>query len=471
MVALVIVTIVGALLRFSLAAESLWLDELHTAWVAQGGFGDVAWRSAIGNQTPLYFWLIWALTRLVDPNEVVLRLPSLVAGGLLPVAVFWVTARWTGRVWLGVLAAVLAAFDPESIFYATEARPYAVVVLLAIVHVALVADLPRQPTIARRAGVVAGAAILFHLQPTSALLLAAELAYLGGTLVRDARTPLPKDGRRYSARDLGIDAGIAALAILPAVPLLAEIFSRRGNWTGFIAQVSVLRVVDVPWGPFIALLWIGSVAVRRIRKAPPIHAPGRDGEARIAVTLCWLLGPPLLAWLLTATDIARLFFPRYLLSSTPAAFVLIALLLARIGAPRVRTAIGIALALIAIVESRAFAPGFEASLAKPDDWRTPIATLNREWPSARYPVLIKSHLIECASVERSLDRRLREYCVLPVLSLYRGPAGATLIPVGDQANEVLAQALRTNAAAWVFDRASLKLIRAPDSTSATTGGR
>src|SRR6187549_386898 len=102
------ITALAAVLRLWQINESLWVDELHTSWCVQGSIFDVAPRAADGNQSPLYFWLVWGVTRLFGESELTLRLPSLLAGLALP-AMAWLLVR---RQELGEktsLAAILAA--------------------------------------------------------------------------------------------------------------------------------------------------------------------------------------------------------------------------------------------------------------------------------------------------------------------------------------------------------------------------
>src|SRR5688500_20002269 len=84
--AIVAIIGLGAVLRLWQARESLWLDELHTAWCALGTPSQITPRAMAGNQSPLFFWLEWLLVRALGASELVLRLPSLVAGIGLPAA-------------------------------------------------------------------------------------------------------------------------------------------------------------------------------------------------------------------------------------------------------------------------------------------------------------------------------------------------------------------------------------------------
>ena len=86
----------------------------------------------MGNYSPLYFWLVWLSTKCAGLNEWSVRLPSLLAGiALIPVMHF-ATARLLGSRLAGLTAAAIVAFDGALFgWYSQEARPYALVQLLA----------------------------------------------------------------------------------------------------------------------------------------------------------------------------------------------------------------------------------------------------------------------------------------------------------------------------------------------------
>ena len=132
---LVVLAIAAWLLRAIPLQQSLWLDELHTSWAVSGTWSQVADRAAEGNQGPLYFWFVWLLTHLLPANEGSLCAVSWLASGLFVFAIGWVTRLWTANASLGVLAALLATADPHAVYFGCEARPYAVVALLGLVHI------------------------------------------------------------------------------------------------------------------------------------------------------------------------------------------------------------------------------------------------------------------------------------------------------------------------------------------------
>ena len=403
--------------RLLQARESLWLDELHTAWTAGAAWADVARRAAAGNHSPLFFWLEWVLVRAHGASELTLRLPSLVAGVLLPLVLFRVTHGWTGSAWLGLLPAWLVAVDPQAIYFGTEARPYALIQLLAVVHIALFARVVEQPTVGRRVALVAGMSCLFYLHYTAILLFAAELTYFVVLRIRRlGRVP-------YGWRALAVDVSAVVLLSLGALGNLRAIYVRHVNWESFVVQRPPWQaILMVPWAwTAIALLATAALVRLRIQRDASPPRPDELSNARW-LALCWLLVPLLIAWLATASDVARLLHPRYLAAAEPAALVLAALALHSMPWRRLQATLAFALAVVGLVGSRIpteLVAHSRLIAFRADDWRSAIDYFNRQPGHSRDPVLLRSLLIESEALATSEDPKLRAYCLYPVTSLYR----------------------------------------------------
>lgn len=127
--ALVLALIIGIALRlYNVGGPSLWLDEGLTYKVARAPVPDIPSVSLHSERTPpLHYALIHALLQF-DDSELTLRLPSVIAGCLTLVAVFWL-----GRVAFGETEAVLAtwllAIAPLPVMMSQEARAYALATL------------------------------------------------------------------------------------------------------------------------------------------------------------------------------------------------------------------------------------------------------------------------------------------------------------------------------------------------------
>jgi hypothetical protein len=324
--------------------------------------------------------------------------------------------------WLGVLAAWLVVVDPVQIFYATEARPYAAVQLLAVVHVGLLAELLVRQRWTSHLLFVAAGALLFHLHYTAAFLLVAETTAVGFAAAMDRRWPSKALFRDFLA--------IAALC-LPAIPHLLTVFARRANWELFVPQPTLAALVTLlPWTWTALVVLVGQasrlsgVAVEKASRLSfsqsSDDAPDHGDRFALLLALCWLLVPLLLAWTLARTDLARLFFLRYLMVSAPAAIVLAVLAVRMIPWSGVRVGGGLVLALAAL-----WTPVIPQFLAdgrliadRRADWRSAIAHFNEQPDRRRYPVLVASQLIESEALRGSTDPALAAYCLSPVHSLY-----------------------------------------------------
>jgi hypothetical protein len=413
----------GLCLRVAQVGESLWLDELHTAWTVSDSWSDVAPRTRMGNNSPLYFYLPWMTARAFGLTEVALRLPSLLAGTALIGVIYLVVHAWTGHRGMALMAAALAAMDRHFLFYSLEARPYVFVQTLGVVHVATFWHLVRRPSATIRAVWIVGAIVLFYLHYTAALLIPAEVVYY---LV--ARLGW-RERLRYRGTSLLLDVTLVLIAFLPAWNHLLWVASRRESWQLFVAQRPLGAVFRVfPLTLYVALPLIAAAVVglvRRIRKRPPYLAT--IDFRLLLLVIGWLFVPLVLAWLTTWTDVARLLFRRYVMVVSVAPLVLAAL----IGSlcPSRAARIGVAALLVGV---SSYWIGPIPQLLRDgrfvnhgdEDWRRAVQTLRREAARRELPVLVYSGLIE-ADALRGADPvphdPLREYCLFPVRGIYSMP--------------------------------------------------
>lgn len=127
LVALSVLVVLGAALRFEVAQQSLFGDELATFWVITTRDLDellATIRSDAEISPPLPFVLSWLAVELGDPVLEFARLPAFVAGVALIGVVYATGVRVSGRP-AGLTAAGITAFAPFLVFYSGEARGYA----------------------------------------------------------------------------------------------------------------------------------------------------------------------------------------------------------------------------------------------------------------------------------------------------------------------------------------------------------
>lgn len=265
---LIPLTLVAAGLRFVVATQDLFADELATQWIiSSNDFGGVleTVRTTAEITPPLSFLLSWLATRIELIPEL-LRLPSLVAGVATIPIVYAVGARTVGR-GAGLLAAALTALSPFMIFYSAEARGYGLMialVLLSTLSVLLAIDRGQRRWWVAYAFFACAAAYTHY---TSVFILAAQLLW-----VLWAHPPARRAALLASL--------VAALVYLPWIPSLradlnspttailgalspftaASIKLSLGHWALGFPYANVTPLHELPGTP--ALLLTGmSIAV------------------------------------------------------------------------------------------------------------------------------------------------------------------------------------------------------------------
>lgn len=401
------ITAFAAVLRLWQINESLWVDELHTSWCVQGGLSQVAERAAAGNQSPLYFYLVWGVTRVLGESEFTLRLPSLLAGIALP-GMTWLLVQRLGlgekTLLSAVLASLLVSVDHASIFYSTEARPYALVEL-ASAGAMILALASLRGGFLWRAALVATLVALFYLHYTTAL-------YVAGLIVSFfAYSFFAKDAERGGWKAWLVIGGTITVCCLPASLQLLEISARRGNWTAFAGDFAPARV----YIPLVVLLALWS-------PLPP---------RRVLLTAVACLIPAIAAAGLTWWQIAAVFQTRYIVVTFPLLWVSIAAASQFSDHPRARQVAALVSLAVAIwwsglVENcwnygRPFAD-------RQEEWSSAIAAAEQEYrlhPGRK--ILVHSGLIETRELRQHPTSKLREYAILPVRALYKLDAPDTAL--------------------------------------------
>ncbi len=109
----------------------LKLDELGSFWVIKDTFRDAIERSLHLGQSPLYYLILWCFQRVFGSSEIALRLPSLIC--ILSASLLMVrlgTLLFSREV--GVFSAFAFLSSIQAIVAATDARPYALGLLLTV---------------------------------------------------------------------------------------------------------------------------------------------------------------------------------------------------------------------------------------------------------------------------------------------------------------------------------------------------
>lgn len=204
---------VGALAVFFFfnVNAQLWLDEALSVNIARLPLTEIPDALRQDNSAPLHYLLLHVWMEVFGEGNFAARALSGVAA-LATVPAVWLAGRRIGGDWTAWTAALLVATSPFVGLYATQARMYAVLILLtALGYLALTSVLDR-PTRTRVVllGLVSGLLMLTHYW--SFYLLAAVFAVLLVSLARSRRP------RALLWAAAGIAGG--AVLMLPWLPVL-----------------------------------------------------------------------------------------------------------------------------------------------------------------------------------------------------------------------------------------------------------
>jgi mannosyltransferase len=301
---------------YQITRPALWADELATWGAVRLGWGPLF--RLLGNVDAVvgpYFVVTKAWTSLAGTSTFALRLPSAVAM-VAATALLTVLGARLVSVRVGMLAGLAFALVPTTSRYAQEARPYAFVILFAVLATLALVWLLDRPSWVRAVAYGACVAILgaFHL--VALLLLVAH-----GIVVGRARL------LRWAAA-----AGAAVLVLLP-LAWLGHRQSAQISWLEPAAWRTLVGSPDTIFGAGVVGGFVIALCLLAVRREPPA-----------ILATAWAVAPILALFVIG--EVITLFWARYLLYTLPGFVLLAALFLGRLST-RLAAASLIALALLA----------------------------------------------------------------------------------------------------------------------------
>lgn len=477
--------IVAILLRVPVCGESLWVDELHSAWAVWGEWREVAVRAAWGNQTPWYFYVLWGWRNMVGDSEIALRMPSVLATALASTVLVVGVARNGGGLLGGAIAGLLLAVDRNAIFFGTEARPYAGVILAVATAAWAAAELRsaelRSPELGEaersaggsssgggvwwpRFGLLLACFVGFLLHATAAIPLAVLATTLfvwplGGGEARAARG-IRGWGGLFGPRPFSVYVYLAVVAVMGLVlwinaEVIFRVWSERSQWNAFGRPRSFRELWTIwPW-IWLVLVPCGVWIAARVWSRPRGFSSRRLLDPILAAALL----ATAVAWAISCLDIAPIWHRRFMVGVLPllcwaaGGYWGASLPVGRVcNLPvaifgRLRTSPTFALFAAVAVGGLMFSQGTLAELLAGDrvlvhrgeDWRGAVAYLNQHRRPSE-PVFVAAELLESTALDpppKELSEKspepspgMIEYLRYPV----SGPYGVEdAIPLGRQA--------------------------------------
>jgi uncharacterized membrane protein len=314
----------------NLGSSSLFVDETLSWDVAAAGGREFVHRLAVHEISPPGYYILlheWVGHVVAGANEWQLRLPSVIVGVLLALAVAWVALLIAGEL-AAVIAGALAASSPFLLAYAQQARAYVFVALFvtATVGAAITCGQTdaRPKTVDRIVKTVpwlAAAAIWLH--------------YTAGFIIALAAVWLWSRCRR-AALALALGAGVSAV---PLVPLAAaQLSNNQQSGISQAADLSLAHATAVLATPFVSpndtiSSWGVVGAAITVVTMVACVARGRYSRhgAWSLVVGCAVVPP--VALLVLAGAGVNVLLPRYATVSTPFVLVAAAVFLASLRPP------------------------------------------------------------------------------------------------------------------------------------------
>ncbi len=332
---LALILAIGSALRiYAIDRRSLWLDEL-ASWHESSY--DTIWEVIdrgvrFDFHPPGYQILLYFVEQHIGISEAALRGPSALIGILTIVALFGL-GRWLYGEREGLIAAALSAVLFYPVFFSQTARPYALLLLLALIATGLWLLIlerigERRPPTWRLLGGYALVAVAFsyvHYFGTYVVLLHG----LGAGLAALRR-------RCSLGRVVLLYLGILA-AFAPWIPFMLVHLSRAAPWTPRYPHGPILGFFfylfnsSAELGMIAFALW-GSLAARTLwerRRGTPAPVRRIAGLSPGALLVLWLL-VPFAGALLRSTLAEPVNSGRNLIIVAPAAYLLLARALARL---------------------------------------------------------------------------------------------------------------------------------------------
>lgn len=303
---------------------SLWFDEGATISAAANRTLPELWRllGHIDAVHGLYYLAMHGWYAIFPATEFWSRLPSALAVGTAAAGVTVFTRNFTPRA-TAVCAGVVFAVLPRITWAGMEARSYAFAVAAAIWLTVLLVAAARRNRARLWVGYALGLAL--------SILLSANLILLVTVYAVALPLLVPAGARKSPAIRWAVASAAAVGSVAPFL-LFAHGQVFQVNWISPVSWHYAFDIVlrqyfdhSVPFAVLTAVLVVSAAAVRLS------GAPAPAGATRNLLVLCaaWVLLPTALVVLYSAV-VEPIYFPRYLILTTPAVAVIMAICIAAI---------------------------------------------------------------------------------------------------------------------------------------------
>ncbi len=307
--------------------RSLWIDEAGTFWMARGGPIAAIQKTWHWPGQSILFSAITSLFCLEGSpfRDVLLRLPALLGAAAAGYFLYRLANDAIGP-GAGRLAAILFAFSPTTIEFATQARPYTCAMAAAAASCWALYRWAESRERRWLAAYVVSLTLVFYFHYLFSLILAAHAALLAWEMLRK---------RRFARAGDLIVAWIAVIVlVLPLVPHLLLLF-RQSHTLSFAPKPTMADLAELLLPPLFATgLFAMGILTRTIY-------PDADRErgvwptGLVAMMVAWWCAGPLISFAVSTVTRSEIFVPRYVSYSGLGLVLLLASVAYSVFGPRV----------------------------------------------------------------------------------------------------------------------------------------
>ena len=315
----------------------LWLDETLAYWQVSGGFWRIWSRSELMPSSIGYLYTLWAAKSILGSQEIALKIPSTLA--MLGALYFlFRSARELFDQDLAFLVCIFFALEPNVVFAATDARPYAFALLATNLAIYLFMRWMTQHQMNQAIlfGAAAAGILYFHYL-FGAILPAFAVYYLA---VR--RHSIKADARQLAALLTSF-----TLLILPLIYRVLFLYHTRE--THVVQELPLKGIALNTLAPVQTLIGfvVAAFLAALVRK---VKLPGRDCFP--AILLCPLLAlvPASILFGLSVATPLHLVIPRYFTVVAPGSALTWGLLTSRIDSRLLRQIFCVGLVAVTMFE-------------------------------------------------------------------------------------------------------------------------
>ena len=357
--------------------NGFWLDETQTAWIIQSGMRDILSRCITLKQPPGYFLIAGLVFKLGGLNEVVLRMPSILAMAAATYLLFLLALRLVGREAAWPTAILFASLNAVA-FAAADARPYAIGMLAVVGAMFLLVRWfdTRHYLAGLGYCMLAGLSVYIHYFFVTTLFV--HLIY---AIYRARTEKLNDTGWRVAT-------GLLALLFVPAALLAPRLLqaSRGYPFTGSPGIVTFFSILAPPvlLGSALGMFLLFRLMSRDFAfRLPPI------GGSALVLLVSWTVVPCILLFSLSALTNLNFFMPRYLLPFEGGLALLGGWAISAVGPVRLRLTV-----VSVMVMASLLGTGLHVVPPHAEDWRAAMAAERSIAAQTDMPVLVRNPMLK-----------------------------------------------------------------------------